>query len=252
MKFKNYLKESRIDMGDMENLVKDCTPFLRDWEKNDFLDLFSGRQLNVNIGKKSVRKNRTPKDTPEFIHNALDDEFKNKFGVKARSNSIFATFSVENAYDYGNAYHIFPVGRKYAFIYSQEIDDLYTWIDMHIQMEIEKIFLKRILGGIKSFSTFFYKRKKDVIYYDTLWQEFTTKKPEDNTERYKKLTKDHFESIVKKVAKEAVSKYQMSKFINDISILDDQEIMIICDEVWLLKDNYTYIRKLKEMMESIL
>ena len=95
--------------------------------------LFSGRKKTIGWFKDSVRKDRNPRDTPREIHYLLDDMFKDKFGVRARTNSIFCYNDHFKALQYGDPYYIFPVG-KYTAIWSTSISDLY-------------IKLKAIFGG---------------------------------------------------------------------------------------------------------
>lgn len=78
-------------------------------------------------GIRKVRLDRIPKDMPRDIHLELDRAFYNEFGVKVRSNSIFAIGLSAPANDYGPACRIWPAG-KYRVIWSPEIDDLYEWL----------------------------------------------------------------------------------------------------------------------------
>jgi hypothetical protein len=126
MKFQNYLNEDKIDTI-IKEIKNKCKPFLKDWNKlgRDAF-LYSGRSLrNVDFSLKKIRKDRTPKDMPLDLHVLLDNWFYKKFGVKARSNSIFVTFYVDETTLYGEPYMIFPIG-KYTAISSAHVRDLYN------------------------------------------------------------------------------------------------------------------------------
>jgi len=144
MRFKNYITEGRelldyISVEQMaEKFLKDCQPFFQDfyriWRGDFFL---SGRKSNKLFDKKKVRQNRRPVDTPEDIHHLIDNWFLRNFGIRARSNSIFGTFSYRVASDYGIPYYIIPIG-KYVTLASSNIHDIFgDIIDTLISFEDE-------------------------------------------------------------------------------------------------------------------
>lgn len=124
--FKQYINEASL--GDMiaDTIERDCKPFIKDWQKLRTMKwLMSGRDVSVSdIMKQSVRKNRVPLSTPEEIHQMLDSWFKNKFGVKSRSNAVFCSFNPNLVDNYGTLYLIFPIG-KYKVVSSPAIIDIY-------------------------------------------------------------------------------------------------------------------------------
>jgi hypothetical protein len=65
---------------------------------------------------------------PDELHDYLDEQFKKKFGWKARSEGVFCVRSKQIAYNYGNPYSVFPIGN-YKYIYSNKIHDLYVHFD---------------------------------------------------------------------------------------------------------------------------
>ena len=132
MKLRSYIKEGKEPTlrNVLVMLYNDCKPYIHDLIKGGFQDydnfMYSGRSETKDIIKKSVRKNRKPKDTDEDIHDSLNREFKERFGYNVRSETIFATGSMTQANEYGNrVYCIFPIG-KYEVIWSPEFTDLYT------------------------------------------------------------------------------------------------------------------------------
>ena len=251
MKFKNFLNEAKADREDIEQLVDDCMPFIKDLAENDFWYLYSGRgSANKEIIKRKVRKNRKPVDTPEFIHNLLDDAFKKEFGVKARSQSIFVTTNEEDASSYGMPYFVFPVGRKYAFIYSELVPDLYNLLTNRITSRMENYYnIEALKMGIKGLAQRFYKMGLDTIYYNKALGEIVTKKQDDDKRLYKEITKKEFENIAKQEVESVVDNYEISKRFRD-ALNEDVEIMLVCDEVWLLRVSYFNETILEEVIKE--
>lgn len=150
--FKQFLNEEDIDQ--LARLIeKDCGPFLKESGRRGLL--FRGVQDTspenaagevddpINEGKKilywkkAVRKDRRPKDTPEEIHNAIDEWFENKFGFKARSQTMFVfgqNIKRHTLSQYGKGCIVFPIGPiKYAW--SNRIYDLYAKFNGAEEME---------------------------------------------------------------------------------------------------------------------
>ena len=131
MRFKQFLNEDPDE--DIDNIVntikKDCKPFITDWKKlksDSFL--YSGRKdFVIGLGKRQVREDRKPRDTPPFIHKVADDWFFKKFGVRSRSNAVFTTFDYYSADYYGKPFYVFPIG-KYTAVSSPVIEDLFNAI----------------------------------------------------------------------------------------------------------------------------
>lgn len=128
MRLINYLNEA-IDIESRFDLIeRNCKPFLRDLSRVDYGVLYSGRQSREIFIERDVRKNRKPKDMDLKIHGWVDDWFYKKFGIRARSNSLFCTSEINVALTYGTPYIICPIG-KYEIIWSPEIRDLYSMLD---------------------------------------------------------------------------------------------------------------------------
>lgn len=126
MKFLNYLNEKDTDIDKIISLIKmDCKPYLKDLKKINKEFIYTGRYVGTdNFLKKKVRKNRRPSDTPLKLHKLMDDWFYKKFGIKARSNSVFGTWRKSIAEQYGHVYMIFPIDR-YTVISSDRITDIF-------------------------------------------------------------------------------------------------------------------------------
>lgn len=72
----------------------------------------------------NVRFDRKPSDMPLMVHDIIDVWFYQKFGIKARSQSVFTTPSLVFANRYGNPTAVLPKGDA-TYIFSNEVKDLY-------------------------------------------------------------------------------------------------------------------------------
>jgi len=134
MNFTEYIEEtSKYQLklyGVIQTLNKNCKPIINDLKKSGKQLLWRGtrKSRTKSIIRVTPRQDRYPKDTPEFIHNSLDDEFEKKFGWRPRSSGVFVTARKSDAKSYGDAYIFFPVG-KYRYIYNPNIVDLFGEVD---------------------------------------------------------------------------------------------------------------------------
>lgn len=94
------------------------------------LTFYRGLSLNYDISAPSLhftRKNRTPRDLPENIHETADAWFKKKFGVSYRSQSLLVTSSEHIAATYAatpnHIGRIIPLGN-YCYCWSPIIQDM--------------------------------------------------------------------------------------------------------------------------------
>lgn len=121
-------------------LKKDCGDFIREaggkmlWrgmrltaENTHGYKLTSDE--NIDYWLRLTRKDRKPADTSPELHQELDTWFDDKFGFKARSQSMFCygTGGKSSADQYGNVYMVFPFDG-YKFVWSPEVRDLYDEI----------------------------------------------------------------------------------------------------------------------------
>lgn len=135
MKFEKYILNEATKLSYnideiVEAIKNDCKPYLKDlgglYKKHPFL---SGRNNNpYDFSRGTVRKDRMPKDTPVELHDIIDNWFYKRFGIKARSNSIFCGLSLGGLSQYGLVKMIFPIG-KYTAISSSNIIDLFSEIE---------------------------------------------------------------------------------------------------------------------------
>ena len=116
----------------VEKIKADCMPYLKSIDYAvDRLQLLRGviKTTKPYIHKRVRLEDRTPKDTPEKVHNWINEYFIEKFGQPFR-NSMFATADYDQANEYatggmrtGATYVVFPTG-DFQFIWSPRVGDL--------------------------------------------------------------------------------------------------------------------------------
>jgi hypothetical protein len=68
---------------------------------------------------------RLPKNLHVHIHEVADNWFQKKFGIRARSQTIFCTPDKDQAEEYGKAYKVtVPQSLDYKLIFSIDVRDL--------------------------------------------------------------------------------------------------------------------------------
>lgn len=124
------MRLDEIDIKDevrefMQRVAHDCKPFLSAKREGSVLYRGLGSANAPVFYNKKIRKDRMPTDTPEEIHDAMDEFFYSKFHVRARSESMFVTGNYTVAKAYGHIYIVYPVG-KFEFIWSAKVSDLFA------------------------------------------------------------------------------------------------------------------------------
>lgn len=206
MRFYSYLNEALLTVDDFQKMAKDCKPFLKRLKRNNFdWFIFSGRKGTYKPFEKiKIRKNRKPKDMPEIIHNALDEEFRDRFGVKARSQSFFVLMSPQATTEYGKPHYVFPVG-DYKLIYSYKIDDLYRYLDMRFARDLD-------------------------VSMDDIAPRFQ----ENPDDEHLGISPDEWEDYLHQIVRETVSMYTESKEV-PLQLPLEHELMLITSEARLFE-----------------
>jgi hypothetical protein len=138
MRLIRHLKENTIiDVREAETvdlIKKDCGPFLKEMskaQKGSFI--YRGISGGVKTGplpveKRISRKDRWPSDVPQEIHEYVDNELKQMFGWKPRSQGTFTSASFMMAAEFGIPSIFFPIG-KYRYIWAPNIGDFIGALD---------------------------------------------------------------------------------------------------------------------------
>jgi hypothetical protein len=131
MKIFEVLSPKYTDETIIRILRTDCAPFLSAIGHNIYKHgLYRGIEAKLGeFSKQAVPVGRKPVDTPSDMHEAADDWFAKKFGVRYRSNAVFCTGSKEAAEEYGYLYAVFPIGA-YSFCYSPIVNDLTAELEL--------------------------------------------------------------------------------------------------------------------------
>ena len=230
VKFYKYLNETEIISSDIwENMVKDCKTFLKDVKRNKIF-LYSGRRGGTSsIFIKRIRKDRKPLDTPEEIHNKLDNAFQREFGVKARSGAMFTKITSDVGY-YGDPYFVIPKGNNYKIIASDEVADLF--LDLK-NMTFDKLGIgkQETFGNIHKWIN-----KHGYLYKDVIYIEIPSRVSSDRTHEYEKIELQQFNKALDESIEHLVNTYDIYKNLNniDVSKYMDRELMVVCDEVYMI------------------
>lgn len=114
-------------------LIRDCGPFLQSGGLE--LPLYRGLRLaDVKAPDYPMRvhKNRRPKDSSIRLHDAFNGYLHEKFGIKYRSQAVFASGDSDEAASYGRLMTIFPIGN-FDYCWSPMVKDLYNDLPYKIE-----------------------------------------------------------------------------------------------------------------------
>lgn len=111
---------------DLEKFKQDCAPFLKELKEAGTGVLYHGSNNHPTDWEIRDFKERSgSRDTPDFIHDELNDLFKEKYGYEFRK-WLFTTGSKRDARMYGPITVIFPIGPDYHYIWSPYVEDMST------------------------------------------------------------------------------------------------------------------------------
>ena len=252
MKLLNYLTENIS--YDKDVIRKDCAIYLKELKEIGFNknNLFvRGMYLPTDVIKKTVRKDRYPRDTKIHLSTLMDNYFQKEFGFKARSESVFCYKGKgSSAAIYGELYYILPVGN-FDVLYNPNIKDLTvdlnntketfklsSVIKYEDSEEIEKE-LQDHWKGTSQEDAF----NRQVVQF-TL-QSFPQLVSVFDTSKNNDLLVKPYREWKEKVLKEKVDGYK--KVHNTIPHIEyDRELMIHCDEY------YTFAQEFFNDIEDLL
>lgn len=166
MRLKKYINEvgtntiawvNSLDVLKAADMVKkDCRPFLNQvsrcskWGDYIFIrNVGHGFPSGKIILQKRVRQDRRPSDTPEIIHNYINDELEKKFGWRPREQAAFTSPHYIRA-EAGYSTMFFPIG-KFEIVWHPKVRDLYTHADIWIEdQQFDTREIDSIIEGYKS------------------------------------------------------------------------------------------------------
>ena len=130
-----------------EDLFEENSPDLFNHIEKDGMELVNNKMVLYRGSERSdpsktvilkTRFDRKPTDTPQLIHDIIDVWFFKKFGIKARSQSIFSTPKLTFAKRYGEPTAILPKGDA-VYIYSKKAWDLYHILSERISSFVQHV-----------------------------------------------------------------------------------------------------------------
>lgn len=144
--FKQFLSEE--EQQTLLSLIqRDCAPFLQAVKKKGLLyrgikKIWKNKsrnipmsvksdETNIEFWKKNVRQDRRAMDTFDDLHIDLDNWFNKKFGIKARTQSIFCFADPKDTENYGVPCIVFPIG-PIKYVWSPNVPDLFYKIPRNI------------------------------------------------------------------------------------------------------------------------
>jgi hypothetical protein len=94
------------------------------------------------------KSNRTPTNTPEFIHDYIDTVYEYQYGVAYRSESLFTY--VRNVNDATKGlYYVIPVGDNLDMMYVKGITDFYLQLLQDLDVIADSIVSKLDVGDME-------------------------------------------------------------------------------------------------------
>lgn len=100
---------------------------------------YRGMSSEVTDGKIYTFSPRSaPMNTHPVVHDISNKWFKDKFGISARTDTLFVSSSKRQASEYGSVHYVFPIGG-FSTIHSNRYNDLF--IDMS-RRKIKEILLQ--------------------------------------------------------------------------------------------------------------
>lgn len=130
MRFKQYVNQSTLDI---EQFKLDTAFFFEQIKKYPGLLKHGSKSLPTNFSISEFKEREGPRDSPNVLHQQVNELFKKKFGFPYR-NGLFASGSWSQAANYGAVGMLFPVG-KFEWLCSSDIADLTG----HFEMKMDHI-----------------------------------------------------------------------------------------------------------------
>lgn len=254
-------------------LERDCKPFLEEIKKSNSDLIFRGvhKDLDNNVtygmDKKAVRRNRYSKDMNPEIQQLFDDKFAEKFGVRLRSECIFASKDPLTAMNYSGhsqeisrkrkqPYLFFPIG-DFNYYWNPDVYDLFTQVE-DVDWYYKWFYLEG--GDIGDYDLGYEKSDWFSIYgnpdeksggwndvkgggkgkiIDGEWV------PDLSFEDYLEEVKEKIQSNAEEEIKKIVDGYKQG----GLTDIKHQEITFDCDEYYLVDDVFLYkiLKKIKRM-----
>lgn len=238
MKLYKFISEEIILSDIIDIIKKDCKYYLNN--VNEKYHLFRGiwaSDIGSKFKKLKTLENRRPRNTKKEVTELLDESFKSKFNIKARTSTLFCTGSLNDTFMYGDPFFIFPIG-KYDFIWSDKIHDLF--IDLsHIRTldsTDEKLF--KLYNASFSPSVILKLEKLDIHFYSNI--ELLKKSFNINIDNHSSIEfiTEQIRNVNKKIILDITNKFISKNYHKNDNLINalksGNEIMLSCKEYYVV------------------
>lgn len=135
--FKVFLKENEEFQEKYADLIatvkRDCKEWLSEADgKPTYRGMKDISGFTNGLKDKTVRKDRKPLNSKDFLHKMVGEELEKKFGFNPRTEAVFVSGKEYVVKYYGTPYVVIPKG-KLEYVYNPKVDDitgLYTIEDI--------------------------------------------------------------------------------------------------------------------------
>ena len=233
-KIDTYLNESKIEtLEEFTELVKrDCSKFLKEVSSSKTF-LYRGlKGVSDDMGIKTPRTDRMPKDTSKKGHEYLGNLFKKYHGWNARKEGVFCFGNPAWADDYGITYIIFPV-NGYKYVWSDDITDLTVYVQDDYNFSYD--------GEYTTFS---------ILWSDLRLNAFVLyifDKDEENVDDYESVEGKILDKAEKELSNN-IKNYNKNNLNKAITNHNDHEISLKCKKYYYIE----YSGKIKDNLIQLL
>lgn len=177
---------------------RECRYYLSVHPSFDKVPMLRGTKKSFNkpLNKKTIRKNRKPKDSSRVFHQMVDSYFEEQFHFPARSQGIAVSGPSGDATDYGQTYVIFPIGT-FSWVYSQKTKPIVA----DVYQDTLHLLRKKLISFVEQnpskfpYTTKLGKNKQEVLSHDVLKILFDKRKMGPKGHKVASEVRPYFEQI---------------------------------------------------------
>lgn len=260
--FKDFLTGAKLSFSDIgyqaEIIKRDCAKWLDEsggkfaWRGIHNTNDPHIKTLSKTFFIASVRNDRRPKDSPLWLHDALNKYFVSKTGVPVRSASMFCVGDQALSSNYGYRGIVFPIG-DYHYTWSKKVAD--ATHSFYLGPGVEGGLPEAGPGLNKMMDDAFKKYCEDNnigTFHDV--QDYL----EDIYERGEEPEAEKRDSIWAKFATEFIHNNDLWVFDTELKTAlgsnryNQHEVMVVCDKYYIImedNDNYPLERTLRKLLK---
>lgn len=121
VRLKDFILAEDGNDFDVDKFYADCGPFIKEIRgiKQKYLPKHGSIISPLGWEVRRIIAREKPRDTPIELHDIMNDYFEERFGWRARSESIFTTGDLATAARYGTVALCFPIGENYQTLWGK-------------------------------------------------------------------------------------------------------------------------------------